>query len=494
MLTKKEKLIDEFLKDVDDQIAYQPMHSAINEELKAHIEDKAEMYMDFGLNEDVSLEKAIRDMGDAYALGIQLNETHRLRTAKPLLILIMALVGLGWIGNIIDDGLFGIFDSAYYVIGLGILGLIFYRGYPVMLQYAERILKILLASMILWVILLALQRRWDIPIMSHALLRLYSPSVLFGIFQLSSPMLSVFLYRRRKKPWTSLGIMFAYQAVMILISRISYVGEYSYIPYLTMIISTVSISAYMIYKRYLNVEIKKGFIFIFAGTILLLWTFCALQWKDVSRNIQMFINPNARASVTSSWDDSYNNVLIRELLSKAEPIGKIELSKEELVRYGTAQWYYEDGEGTWNGNTSPNENFEDEIAYRMQFLDDPEIEDVMPNHYHNNLRIALWILKYGWIPALAILGLIIATQVVIFQTSWKIHNRLGRIVAIAGSITLAVQNIFYICGNFGFQFGKFGNLPFVSEGLVSIAGTMTMAGIILSAYRFDTVVKEEMGR
>ena len=226
MLTKKEKLIDEFLKDVDDQIAYQPMHSAINEELKAHIEDKAEMYMDFGLNEDVSLEKAIRDMGDAYALGIQLNETHRLRTAKSLLILIMALVGLGWIGNIIDDGLFGIFD----------------RGYPVLLQYAERILKILLASMILWVIWLALQRRWDIPIMSHALLRLYSPSVLFGIFQLSSPMLSVFLYRRRKKPWTSLGIMFAYQAVMILISRISYVGEYSYIPYLTMIISTVSIS------------------------------------------------------------------------------------------------------------------------------------------------------------------------------------------------------------------------------------------------------------
>lgn len=288
--------------------------------------------------------------------------------------------------------------------------------------------------------------------------------------------------------------MFVYQAIMILISRISYVGEYSYIPYLTMLISTVSISAYMIYKRYLNVEIKKGFMFIFAGTILLLWTFCALQWKDVSRNIQMFMNPNARASVTSSWDDSYNNVLIRELLSKAEPIGKIELSKEELVRYGTAQWYYEDGEGTWNGNTSPNENFEDEIAYRMQFLDDPEIEDVMPNHYHNNLRIALWILKYGWIPALAILGLIIATQVVIFQTSWKIHNRLGRIVAIAGSITLAVQNIFYICGNFGFQFGKFGNLPFVSEGLVSIAGTMTMAGIILSAYRFDTVVKEEMGR
>ena len=319
---------------------------------------------------------------------------------------------------------------------------------------------------------------------------LYSPSVLFGIYQLSPTILTVVLYRRRKKAWTSLGMILTYLAALILISRYAYVGEHIYVPFLTMLISTIFVTAYMIYKQYLNIDVKKGFVTLFIGMFCLIWMFCALQWNDVYRNIQMFINPHAQASVTSSWDDSYNNVLIRELLGRAELIGEIQLTKEELIRYGTAQWYYEDGEGIWNGETTSSRDFESEISYRMQFLDNPEIEDVMPQHHQRNYRIAFWILKYGWIPGFILIGLILATQIVIFWTSWKIHNNLGRVVAIAGCITLTGQNICYILGNFGFQFGKFGNLPFVSEGLVSIVGTMIMAGLILSAYRFDMVIKE----
>ena len=55
MLTKKEQQIEAFLNDVDEQIAYHPIHTAINEELRAHIDDKAEMYMEFGLNEEMPL-------------------------------------------------------------------------------------------------------------------------------------------------------------------------------------------------------------------------------------------------------------------------------------------------------------------------------------------------------------------------------------------------------------------------------------------------------
>ena len=127
---------------------------------------------------------------------------------------------------------------------------------------------------------------------------------------------------------------------------------------------------------------------------------------------------------------------------------------------------------------------------KMQYADDIEVEDVMPQHYHNNYRIAYWILKYGWIPALILLGLIILTQIAMFWTAFRIRNRLGRLTAVAVSIAFTVQNLFYILVNFGFQFGKFGNLPFLSEGWVSITGTMIMAGLVLSAYRFDTVVKE----
>ena len=148
MLAKKEKQLEEFLNNVDDQIAYQPMHFAVNEELRAHIDDKAEMYMGLGLDEDTSYDKAIRDMGDAYVLGTQFNETHRLRNAKTMLILLIVLVILGLIRNIAADGIVGVWESFYYVIGLGVLGVVFFRGYPALLQYGEKIFKILFATMI----------------------------------------------------------------------------------------------------------------------------------------------------------------------------------------------------------------------------------------------------------------------------------------------------------------------------------------------------------
>ena len=127
----------------------------------------------------------------------------------------------------------------------------------------------------------------------------------------------------------------------------------------------------------------------------------------------------------------------------------------------------------------------------MQFLEEPALEDILPQHYHNNYRIAYWILKYGWIPGLLLLALVFLTQGVMFATAFRIRNRLGRLVAIAGSMTFGIQNLFYLLGNCGCQFGAFGNLPFISEGWVSITGTMVMAGLVLSAYRYDTVVREQ---
>ena len=45
---QQEKLLH-FLEDVDEQISYRPVHAAVNEELRAHVEDKAEVYMEYGV-------------------------------------------------------------------------------------------------------------------------------------------------------------------------------------------------------------------------------------------------------------------------------------------------------------------------------------------------------------------------------------------------------------------------------------------------------------
>ena len=52
--------IDLFLETVDEQIACKLCHEKINDELRGHIEDKAEDYRSYGLSEEEALGRAIR--------------------------------------------------------------------------------------------------------------------------------------------------------------------------------------------------------------------------------------------------------------------------------------------------------------------------------------------------------------------------------------------------------------------------------------------------
>ena len=50
------------------------------------------------------------------------------------------------------------------------------------------------------------------------------------------------------------------------------------------------------------------------------------------------------------------------------------------------------------------------------------------------------------------------------------------------------RQVFYLLGNFGYQYGTFPNLPMVSEGRISILFNMLLLGMIFSAYRYDRVM------
>lgn len=491
MPSEKNKVLEQFLKDVDEQISYQPMHAAINEELRAHVEDKAEMYQEFGIEQSLAYEKAVRDMGDASALGIQMNEAHHLRLAKPLLGLILILTVIGLIRELMDFSFFNIFDSIYYLWGMFVLGIVIMWGYPALLKYAREILFIFTVGILILLGLIFTGRIMEVLPVNGILFRIFQPTLRFGILQLVIPVLTVLLYRKRRAGFKSLALIFAFEAGMVLMARFTYMSDYAFIPIVTMVFSGSGVVFYMVIKDYLPVEKIKGIAVAVIGTVVLLALFCGLQWGTLLEGLQMFVNPDKKAAVTNAWDDSYNNVLIQELLGRAELFGEIQLSEEELVRYGTSQWYYEGGDRHWNEESSPSFSvYENQMSFR-NLSREPELEDILPQHCKNNYRIAEWILKYGWIPAICLISIVIAAQGMMFWTAFHIRNRLGRLVAIAGSLEFLIQNLFYFLGNFGFQFGAFGNLPFVSEGWVSITGTMIIAGLVLSAYRFDTVVREE---
>ena len=87
--------------------------------------------------------------------------------------------------------------------------------------------------------------------------------------------------------------------------------------------------------------------------------------------------------------------------------------------------------------------------------------------------------------------LVAALSALALWTAFRIRNGLGRLVSFSAGLLFALQTAVYLLEGLGFQFGGFPNLPFVAEGTISITGSAVLAGLILSAYRFDTVLEEK---
>lgn len=494
-----QKELQHFLEDVDEQIQYQPMHAAVNEELKGHVEDKAEAYMEYGLEEDEAYKRALRDMGDASAIGIQMNEAHHLRTAKPLLILMLAFTAAGIVEGLREYGIsgMGFRESMYALWGLVALAFVMQYGYPLLLRHAEKIMTLFVVLGGIYILLHSrmigtsrlLAAFYNVWPGNFGLTRIFSPSLLFGIFQLAVPVMAVILYHGRHQWFRALLTTGIFQIFLMWVNQFPVLqADYTYTSVAALLVSCLGMMLYMVWKGYADTDRKKGF--TAAGAlflaVLLLWA--VPQREILAENLEMFFQPETGAD--SAWTDNYNNVLVRELLGRSEWVGKPELTQEELLSYHTSQWYYENGPGQWNRR---GQTLEEYTEYQMQFQKQAGLTlvDAVPQRYGKNYQIFRWIMEYGRIPALILLLLLTSLYVVIFATAFRIRNRLGRLTALGGSLALTVQFLFYVLGNFGCQFGNFGNLPFLSEGFVSITGTAVLTGLVLSAYRFDTVVMEK---
>lgn len=507
---RSHKKVQEFLEEVNEQIRYRAMCAAIDEELVAHIEDKAELYKEYGVEEEEAISRAVRDMGDASEIGIQMNAAHHVRICWPLLGMALLFMALGILGNLRNalswDCSLGaiaeeLFDSYYFLAGLAILLVVQHFGYPFMIRYVKKICAAYLifgAAAIIW------NYAWGYcyEILSEiSFFITFRPplTIYFALLLLASPVMAVFAYRQRHKGWKGLFYIFLFVAALLIVQDLVNPGDYLYMAVLALLLVFLAVLLYMNQKEYFSLPKKKAcaaMILLFL-VLLVSWGMGQSSWKSknsngetlLSRTMELFLTPEKQADTT--WEDGYNGVLIQELLGKAELLGEIKLSRQELYDYAMGEWYFGEGKkGSWSEDRW--NTFEENKAYLAQRieLETVTLEDVLPQHYHNNYRIAYWILKYGWLAGGLLLLAITAFCVLLIRVSFRIRNRLGRLVAFAGSICLIIQYVFYILGNFGHQFAWFGNLPFLSEGVASIAVDGVLLGVVLSAYRYDLVIEE----
>ena len=127
--------------------------------------------------------------------------------------------------------------------------------------------------------------------------------------------------------------------------------------------------------------------------------FCIISWKSsFSFRIRqakyrgIFI---PQSSVYSTWDDTYNGILIQELLSKTPLTHGLKLTPEEMMDYGTGAWYF--------SSQNPGNNLPKYVHYKLA---DVTLWDILPQHYYNNYMIAVFIFLFGWIPGLVLIGAI----------------------------------------------------------------------------------------
>lgn len=69
--------MDEFIKTLTEQVRCVKAREAIGQEIRNHIMDQAEHYVEEGMEHEQALKEAVRQMGDPVAIGVELDHIHR---------------------------------------------------------------------------------------------------------------------------------------------------------------------------------------------------------------------------------------------------------------------------------------------------------------------------------------------------------------------------------------------------------------------------------
>ena len=488
--------VSRFLDEVTDQISYKPLRPSIRQELEAHIRDRIEEYESQGLSPADAEDRAIRGMGDAIAIGTELNEAHRLQKSPWLafitsLLLVTGFLLSGFMQWTPEQAAGGFL---YYIPGGVLLIFTALKGYPLVIRYRKMLAFFICFLYSAQMLLFFLTKYGGI--------RFTTPGIVYFATLLSAPVITVLLYCSRRSRKKFLAAAFGYAGVWMLFiySTGVYLSDTAAVIFL---LSTLATACFMIHRQILPGRKKYAYSI---ALILFLLLGSPLFLTDSGRSrAEAFLSP--QSAVYSTWDDTYNGILVQELLSKTPLTHGLKLSPEEMMDFGTGAWYFASRDPNSIGidttgiqTDQQRQELQEKTdalgkqGYLPRYIhyqaEDVTLWDILPQHYHNNYMITVSIFLFGWLAGLALIGIIGLFYLFLFSCITRIHGQLASSLAFCCGQCLLWQGVFYLLGNFGYQYAAFPNLPLVSEGRLSIIFNMLLLGVIISAYRYDHVTEE----
>ena len=422
--------IESYVDLVCEQIRWKKAHFRVAQEIESHIIDQRDSFMEQGLDEDDATDKAILNTGDAAAIGVQLDRTHRPKPQWGMLTATATLLILGLLAITViyyNADVSGEINERLFFTGIGIAGMVlaYFADFSLLGKYPKAVYFSIVA----------------VSIIIHCFasiinLRHYAQYIIL-LFPLA---LSVVIFTMRNKGYIGLILC-----------------DLAFVPF--------GLIA-------LDIPTRSGFVhFVLAGTILLI----AAVWKNyfgIKRIYGFLISlmPAIFFFVRFRMPNYYWHRLMVAFNPEIDPLGSgyFAIMTRELL--SGAKWF---GQGT----------IPEEYSYIFSLNN-----YIRPFNMDSLLvsLIALW----GWIAFVAIVAALLLFIVRGFVLCFKQKSTLGFLVSFSIIITFAMQSIFYVLYNLGFQIVAPFSLPLISHGNTATIVNLVLIGFMLSVFRTGDAVSD----
>jgi cell division protein FtsW (lipid II flippase) len=428
-----DNIIRDFLSKVCAPIKARELHKEIKSELESHIAEIIELKLQEGVEADIAVQQAIKQMGDPLQLGRQLHQAHKPRMDWSLIAIISAFIGIGLLSMYevymsIPYGYSGVFTHKifYAAIGIVIMILFFFLDYRKIKPYCWKLYILTLAIMV-YVILFGSQ---------YSGIRMLNLGFIQIDFFTASPYLLIIstagiLSNKSRLKYGAIADF----SIFIMIPGFLYWIAHSFTGFIVYFISCI----------FLLVFTKKSWTRLLTTLaplpIFMIFAFMSIRYSSDIRMIERF----------TTFLHPYK-----------DPSGAGYMVVQSLKAIRSAGM---------NGH-----------GFGVQLKTLPAIQSDMIFTY--------LIYSLGWI-----MGLIVAAFVVLFilriwKVAGKIHDPFGQFVIIGLCVVFSVQFIWHILMSVSLLPMLSMPLPFISFDASQSTLELAVIGIILSIYRRKDMIRK----
>ncbi|WP_027400576.1 permease prefix domain 1-containing protein [Anaerovorax odorimutans] len=122
-------------------------------------------------------------------------------------------------------------------------------------------------------------------------------------------------------------------------------------------------------------------------------------------------------------------------------------------------------------------------------LKEYNIENYLPSWYYD-YSLLYFTYKFGWIVSLGVITVTAFLIIRIFNAVKKQRSELGFILSLSICLAISIQSIMFLLSNLGVWAYGLCPLPLLSPGKISFLINMALLGFLLSAYRYNNVMKD----